>query len=75
MLDRDRLGDHSAHRGADDMGGLDLEVIHQADGVGGNVAQPVGGLAEAKQHRRRARNRRVDLLERPMSRLSKRITR
>ena len=39
MFDRQGLGDHPAHRGADDVGALDAEVVHQPDRVVGHVAQ------------------------------------
>ena len=72
------LGDHPAHRGADHVGGVDPEVVHQADRVGGHVAQQVGrGRAAAEPSCRpgSARRRTSILVERPMSRLSKRTTR
>ena len=42
VLDGDRLGDHPAHRRADDVGGVDAEVVEQADGVVGHVGEQVG---------------------------------
>jgi hypothetical protein len=44
------LRDHPPHRGADDVGGVDAEVVHQADRVGGHVAEQVGGAAAAAEH-------------------------
>ena len=41
----DRLGDHAAHRDADEVGALDAEVVEQADAVGGHLGQRVGGGA------------------------------
>ena len=40
--DRDFLGDHAAHRRADQMRRLDAERVHQPDRVLGHVAQLVG---------------------------------
>ena len=42
VLDRDGLGDHPAHRGADQMGASQVERVEQADGVAGHVGQRVG---------------------------------
>ena len=42
--DRDFLGDHAAHRRADQMRRFDAERIHQADHVQRHVVQLVGGL-------------------------------
>ena len=55
VLDGDRLGDHPAHRRAEDVGPLDAEVVEQADGVGGHVRQRVRhgrqlAAAEAGRH-------------------------
>ena len=62
VLDRRRLGDHPAHRGADEVGGLELEVVEQPDRVGRHVAQPVGRAATAEEHRPGRRHAaRVDL--------------
>ena len=44
MVDRDQLGDHAAHRGADDMGALDAERVHESDSVVGHVVQGVGNV-------------------------------
>ena len=41
------LGDHAAHRYADDVGALDPEVVEQADRVVGHVGERVGGTADA----------------------------
>ena len=49
-LDRHRLGDHPAHRGADHVGALDAEVVEQADGVGGHVGQQVRHLRRQAGH-------------------------
>jgi hypothetical protein len=35
------LGDHPAHRRADDVGSLDTEVVEHGDGVAGHVGQQV----------------------------------
>jgi hypothetical protein len=42
--DRGFLGDHAAHGGADQVGRLDAERIHQPGGVLGHVAELVGRL-------------------------------
>ncbi|MDQ0989325.1 hypothetical protein QFZ74_000553 [Streptomyces sp. V3I7] len=39
---RHRLRDHAAHGHADQMGAVDAEVVEEAVGVGGHVAQVVG---------------------------------
>ena len=44
VLDGDGLGDHPAHRRADDVGGVDAERVEEADAVGGHVGQPVRHL-------------------------------
>ena len=44
VLDGDGLGDHPAHRRADDVGRVDAERVEQADGVGGHVGEAVGDL-------------------------------
>ena len=36
-----RLGDHAAHRDADDVGALDAELVEQAGAVVGHVGQSV----------------------------------
>ena len=54
--DRDRLGDHAAHRGADDVRLVDPEVVEQADAVAGHVGERVRRMAvalgELEQRRR-----------------------
>ena len=42
MLDRHRLGDHPAHRRADQVCAVEAERAHQPDGVAGHVGQRVG---------------------------------
>ncbi len=49
-LDRHGLGDHPAHRRADDVGPVDAEVVEQADGVVGHVRQRVGHLGQRRRH-------------------------
>jgi hypothetical protein len=49
VLDRERLADHPAHRGADDVGGLDLEVAHQLERVGRHVGEAVLTLGHPPQ--------------------------
>ena len=41
VLDGDRLRDHAAHRHADEVGGLQAEVVEQRDGVAGQVGHRV----------------------------------
>ena len=41
MIQRDQLGDESAHRRADDVRGGDAERVQEAYGVGGHIVQPV----------------------------------
>ena len=47
MTDRDLLGDHPAHRGADDVGALDAEVVQEPDGVGCHVREEVAGAGQS----------------------------
>ena len=44
MFDGDRLHDHPAHRGADDVRRRDLERVEQPDGVGGECRERVRRL-------------------------------
>ena len=53
MADGERLGDHPAHRHADDVGPLDAEVVEQTGGVVGHVGELVGRLGEAAASRAR----------------------
>ena len=46
---REDLGDHAAHRGADDVGAVDAEVIEYRGGVVGHVFQPVVRVAGHSQ--------------------------
>ena len=46
VADGQRLADHPAHRHADDVGPVDAEVVEQAGGVVGHVADGVAGLGE-----------------------------
>ena len=41
LQQRHRLHDHAAHRDADDVRGLDAEVVEQAEGVAGQVVERV----------------------------------
>ena len=41
------LGDHAAHRSADDVGAVDLEVVEQPDCVACHVLERVGGTTDA----------------------------
>jgi len=41
MLDRDRLGDGAAHRGADDVRAVQPERVEQTDSVGRHIRQGV----------------------------------
>jgi hypothetical protein len=81
MVDRERLGDHPAHRHADHVGLLDVERVEQAGGVGGHVTDAVLGRdGPAAQHRLRESEPvvggvEVNSVDNPMSRLSNRITR
>ena len=43
MLEGHQLGDHAAHRGADDVRGVDRQMIEQADRIAGHVLERVGG--------------------------------
>ena len=43
MIGRDKLGDHAAHGGADDMGALDAERVEHASRVICHVVEIVGG--------------------------------
>ena len=48
MLCRDDLGDHAAHRGADDVSLPNAECVQEAHGIFGHVVERVGqrcGLA------------------------------
>ena len=81
VLDGHRLGDHPAHRRPDDVGALDAEVVEQADGVGGHVGQRVGHRRAAARRRSaavitaaRSTSTPSSLVDRPQSRLSKRMT-
>ena len=61
--DGDGLGDHPAHRRADDVGPLDAQCVEQAEPVGGHVVEQVrrAGRVPAHgghDHRRRRRRRR-----------------
>jgi hypothetical protein len=38
-MDRHRLGDHPAHRGADQVGRLDTEVVHESGRIDRHVIQ------------------------------------
>ena len=51
VLDGHRLGDHPAHRRADDVGGVDAEVVEQPDGVGRHVAERVRRLGRTAARR------------------------
>jgi hypothetical protein len=42
MIDRQQLGDHAAHRCADNMGGADTKCIEDARGVVGHVLEGIG---------------------------------
>ena len=80
MADGQRLGDHPAHRRADDVGRTDAEVVEQLGGVVGHVVDRVGGLDEAAARSPTGSAgawsgpARRSTLDRPMSRLSWRIT-
>ena len=50
VLGSDLLADHAAHRDANEVGALDLEVLDQPDGVGGHVVEPVDGGAGQPEH-------------------------
>ena len=58
-LDRQRLGDEAAERGADQVCGIDPEPVEQPGGVGGHVGEQVGRVVELAgvggPQRRRAR--------------------
>jgi hypothetical protein len=43
VRERQVLGDHAAHRHADDVGAVGVEVVEQPDQVAGQVRQRVGG--------------------------------
>ena len=73
----ERLGDHPAHRGADDVGGVDPEVVEQPDRVVGHVVERVGAVDCRRRPLRGIRSgtgASSILVECPTSRLSKRIT-
>jgi hypothetical protein len=55
----ERLGDHPAHRRADDVCGLDAEAVEQPGGVVGHVLQTVGGRRAAHEQLRERRRRRI----------------
>ena len=76
MLDREQLGDHPAHRHPDDVRRPDIKVVEQPGGVVGHVAERVGRRAwiAPKQRPRVGTGASRRIVERPMSRLSKRIT-
>ena len=46
VVDREEEGGAARHRPADDVGPLDAEGVEDADGVGGQVAHRVAGVAE-----------------------------
>ena len=52
MFDRRRLGDHPAHRRADQVSAVESEGVEQPDGVGGHVRQPVGRRRRVAEQRR-----------------------
>ena len=75
MIDRDALGDHPPHRGADHVGALDPEGVEQADRVGGPWASRYGASAAPPATARTSGwPCAASTVERPASRLSKRIT-
>ena len=53
MLDRHRLGDHPAHRRTDDVGGIDVESVEQADAVVAHVRQGVRHVGHRTAGQRR----------------------
>ena len=81
VADGQRLGDHPAHRDADDVGPLDAEVVEQPGGVVGHVAERgsrtwrTAGTSVARMSWRRVGGGAGIFVDSPMSRLSKRITR
>ena len=44
MVDRHQLGDHAAHRGADNVGAADAERVHEADRIVGHVIERIGNV-------------------------------
>ena len=44
VLHRHHLGDHPSHRPADEMGGIDLESVEQADEIGREVGEEVASI-------------------------------
>ena len=71
----ERLGDHPAHRRADDVRRCAIEFAQQRRGVAGHRRQRVGrGSPWAQRELRDRRYGASMCVERPMSRLSKRIT-
>ena len=81
VVDRQLLGDHPAHRDADDVRGADAEVVEQRHGIGRHVGEQVVGLRVApvreRLEQRGPRRRRAGsvFVDSPMSRLSIRMTR
>ena len=60
MIGGHQLGNHPAHRGADDVGAVDAERGQQRRRVGGHVGEVVGGRSDAalgigRQHRAHVR--------------------
>ena len=47
--DGERLGDHPAHRGADDVGPVDLERVEEGGRIVGHVVDRVARLGEARR--------------------------
>jgi hypothetical protein len=50
VLSGQRLGDHAAHRDADDVHGSQLERADQPGGIAGHVGQPVVDRLDPAQH-------------------------
>ena len=65
MLDRDRLGDHPAHRSADHVSGLQLERAHQPDRVLRHVAERVQHRLDPPGYELADRRRRAVHVRRP----------
>ena len=53
MIGRHKLGDHAAHRRADDMGPLDAERVEKPDRVPGHVIEVVGHVRSLTAKARR----------------------
>src|ERR1700728_1779543 len=50
MIDRHQVGEHPAHRGADDVSALDAERVHKAHSVVSHVIERIGNMWASPGH-------------------------